>query len=64
MEDPEDGAGLKFFCFLQYQGLNSGFPTCLVGARPPALFAFIIFEIGSCIFACAHLNHRPPNYAA
>jgi hypothetical protein len=31
---------------------------------PPTLFALVIFQIGSCIYAQAHLSHNPPIYAS
>jgi hypothetical protein len=34
-----------------------------MGAMPPALSAVVIFQIGSCIYACAGMDHNPSIHA-
>jgi hypothetical protein len=31
---------------------------------PPAFFALVIFQVGSCVFARAGLDHDPPTYVS
>jgi hypothetical protein len=36
----------------------------ITSAIPPFLFALAVFQIGSCIFAQAELDHGPPIYTS